>query len=176
MDGDSFRQLRDRAQSKLEGRPVGGRRAARRWYRHRGEPRGQKYGVKTCMACFEAARLCPSGVMPTALPGVSRNFHQMFRVLEQYSPTLLPVSIDEGFLDFTTMDRTVWRNTTPADYVQEISQRIKQEVRIPVSAGLANSSRLAKLATDAPSRVSEIKPGEKKISEGSLRARPFRSW
>jgi nucleotidyltransferase/DNA polymerase involved in DNA repair len=87
----------------------------------------------------------------------------MFRVLEEYSPTLVPISIDEGFLDFTTMERHVFRNTTPEKYVREICERITREVKIPVSAGLANSSRLAKLATDAakPGFI-EIKPGGEK--------------
>ena len=84
-------------------------------------------------------------------------------MLEQYSPTLVPISIDEGFLDFTTMDHHVWRNTTPEKYVREICERITREVKIPVSAGLANSSRLAKLATDAAKPgFLEIKPGEEK--------------
>jgi len=77
----------------------------------------------------------------------------MFRVLEEYSPTLVPISIDEGFLDFTTMDRHVWRNTTPGKYVKEICQRILREIKLPVSAGLANSSRLAKLRRTRPSRL-----------------------
>ncbi len=87
----------------------------------------------------------------------------MFHVLEQYSPTLVPISIDEGFLDFTTMDRHVFRNTSPEKYVREICERISREVKIPVSAGLANSSRLAKLATDAakPGFI-EIKSGDEK--------------
>lgn len=166
VDGDSFFASCEIALNpKLEGRPVwvgGGRRgdgiviAANR--------AAKKYGVKTCMACFEAARLCPSGVLCRPHYQAYREIsHKMFRVMEEYSPTLLPVSIDEGFLDFTTMDRTVWRNTTPAAYVQEISQRIKSEAGIPVSAGLANSSRLAKLATDAAKPgFLEIKPGEEK--------------
>ena len=87
----------------------------------------------------------------------------MFRVLEEYSPTLVPTSIDEGFLDLTTMDRNVWRHTTAANYVKEICERIWREVKIPVSAGLADSSRLAKLATDAakPGFI-EIPPGMEK--------------
>ncbi len=166
MDGDSFFASCEIALNpNLEGRPVwvgGGRRgdgiviAANR--------AAKKFGVKTCMPCFEAARLCPRGVLCRPHYQEYREIsHKMFRILEQYSPTLMPVSIDEGFLDFTTMDRTVWRNTTPADYVKEISQRISNEVRIPVSAGLANSSRLAKLATDvAKPGFLEIKPGEEK--------------
>ena len=44
----------------------------------------------------------------------------MFLILEEYAPTLVPYSIDEGFMDFSTMDTHVWRNATPTDYVQGI--------------------------------------------------------
>ena len=124
----------------------------------------KKFGVKTGMACFEAKRICPRGVLCKPHYDSYRDISQkMFRVLEEYSPTLVPVSIDEGFLDFTTMDCHVFRNTSPEKYVKEICERITREVNIPVSAGLANSSRLAKLATDAakPGFI-EIKPGEEK--------------
>jgi DNA polymerase IV len=166
VDGDSFFASCEIAlDKKLEGRPVwvgGGRRgdgiviAANR--------AAKKFGVKTCMPCFEAKRLCPSGVLCRPHYDAYREISaQMFHVLEQYSPTLVPISIDEGFLDFTTMDRHVFRNTSPEKYVKEICERISREVRIPVSAGLASSSRLAKLATDAakPGFI-EIKPGEEK--------------
>ncbi len=163
VDGDSFFASCEIALNRnLEGRPVwvgGGRRgdgiviAANRT--------AKKFGVTTGMACFEAARICPRGVLCRPHYTEYRDISQkMFRVLEQYSPTLVPTSIDEGFLDFSTMDQTVWRNTTSADYVKQICQRIKNEVGIPVSAGLASSSRLAKLATDA------AKPGFIEISIG----------
>jgi DNA polymerase-4 len=54
----------------------------------------------------------------------------------------------------------VWRNSSPEQYVREIRERIAREVGIPVSAGLANSSQLAKLATDA------AKPGFIEIPTG----------
>jgi nucleotidyltransferase/DNA polymerase involved in DNA repair len=122
----------------------------------------KKFGIKTSMACFEAKKLCPRGVLCRPHYDEYRRLSaEMFRILEEYSPTLVPISIDEGFLDFTTMDRHVWRNTSPEKYVKEICQRILREVRLPVSAGLANSSRLAKLATDA------AKPGFIEIPTGS---------
>jgi DNA polymerase-4 len=124
----------------------------------------KRFGVKTGMACFEAKQLCPRGVLCKPHYDEYRRLSaEMFRVLEEYAPTLVPVSIDEGFLDFTTMDKHVWRDTTPGKYVQEICARILREVKLPVSAGLANSSRLAKLATDAakPGFI-EIKSGEEK--------------
>jgi len=166
VDGDSFFASCEIAlDPKLQGRPVwvgGGRRgdgiviAANR--------EAKKYGVKTGMACFEAKRNCPKGVLCRPHYDEYRRLSQeMFRVLEEYAPTLVPISIDEGFLDFTTMDKHVWRNTSPEKYVKEICARILREVDLPVSAGLANSSRLAKLATDAakPGFI-EIKSGEEK--------------
>jgi len=166
VDGNSFFASCEIAlDPKLHGRPVwvgGGRRgdgiviATNRV--------AKKYGIKTGMACFEAKKLCPKGVLCRPHYDEYRRLSQeMFRVLEQYSPTLVPISIDEGFLDFTTMDKHVWRDTTPEKYVKEICARVLHEVKLPVSAGLASSSRLAKLATDAakPGFI-EIKSGEEK--------------
>jgi DNA polymerase-4 len=167
IDGDSFFASCEIAlDSKLEGRPVwvgGGRRgdgiviAANRL--------AKKFGIKTGTACFEAKRLCPIGVLCRPHYDAYRELsRQMFLILEQYAPTLVPYSIDEGFLDFSTMDSHVWRNTTPTDYVQNIRQRIKKEVRLPVTAGLANSAKLAKLATDAAKGVGfiEVPTGQEK--------------
>ena len=166
VDGDSFFASCEIAlNQKLHGRPVwvgGGRRgdgiviAANR--------AAKKFGITTGMACFEAKQLCPIGVLCRPHYDEYRRLSaEMFHILEEYSPTLVPISIDEGFLDFTTMDRHVWRKTSPEKYVKEICRRILEEVKLPVSAGLANSSRLAKLATDAakPGFI-EILPGTEK--------------
>lgn len=166
MDGDSFFASCEIALNPdLQDRAVwvgGGRRgdgiviAANR--------AAKKFGVKTGMACFEAARICPRGVLCKPHYDEYRDLsRRMFRVMEEYSPTLVPTSIDEGFLDFTTMEQHVWRNTTPKAYVNELRDRVQREVGLPVSAGLGNSARLAKLATDVgkPGFL-EIPAGEEK--------------
>ncbi len=175
VDADSFFASCEIANKpELEGRPVwvgGGRNgngiviAANRL--------AKKFGIKTGMACFEAKRLCHHGVLCRPQYELYRECSEkMFRILEEYSPTLVPISIDEGFLDFTTMDQHVWRNTTPMDYVKAIGERIRDEVGLPVSGGLANSSRLAKLATDAakPGFI-EVPPGQERefLKDRSLR-------
>lgn len=175
MDGDSFFASCEIAlDPKLEGRPVwvGGGRcgdgiviAANRV--------AKKFGIETGMACFEAKARCPKGVLCRPHYDEYRRLSaEMFHILEQYSPVLVPVSIDEGFLDFTTMDQHVWRDTTPMDYIRGIGERIKREVKLPVSGGLANSARLAKLATDAG------KPGFLEVAPGTekefLKDRPVR--
>jgi DNA polymerase IV len=175
VDADSFFASCEIAlDRKLEGRPVwvgGGRRgngiviAANRI--------AKKFGVQTGMACFEAVRLCPRGVQCRPHYEEYRRLStEMFRILEQYSPVLVPISIDEGFLDLTTMEAHVWRHTAPMDYLKGLGRRIREATGLPVSGGLANSSRLAKLATDAakPGFI-EIAPGDEKEF---LKERPVR--
>ena len=166
VDGDSFFASCEIAlDDRLQGRPVwvgGGRHgdgiviAANR--------EAKKFGVTTGMACFEAKRLCPHGVLcKPHYEDYRRLSHQMFQILEEYAPTLVPISIDEGFLDLTTLDRHVLRGRSLAEYVNEIRARILREVKIPVSAGLGNSSWLAKLATDvAKPGFLEVPPGQEK--------------
>ena len=155
MDGDTFFASCEVAlDASLSGRPVwvgGGRRgdgiviAANR--------EAKRFGIRTGMACFEAKRVCPHGVLAKPQYDEYRRLSKaMFQIMEDYTPTLVPMSIDEGFLDLTSMDRHVWRDTTvstAADYVNGLRDRIQQELRLPVSAGLGRSTWMAKLATSA---------------------------
>jgi len=167
VDGDSFFASCEIAlDRRLEGRPVwvgGGRRgdgiviAANRL--------AKQFGVNTGMACFEARRLCPAGVLCRPHYDEYRRLsHKMFRILEEYSPVLVPASIDEGFLDFSTMDAHVWRATTPDAYMKAIGERIRRELGLPVSGGLGSSARMAKLVTDV------VKPGFREIPPGQEKA------
>jgi len=175
LDGDSFFASCEIALHKeWAGRPLwvgGGRRgdgiviAANRL--------AKQFGIKTGMACFEAKSRCPQGVL--ARPSYEeyrRLSHDMFRIIEEYSPTLVPASIDEGFVDFSAMQTHVWRNTTPTDYVNTIRARIQNELGLPVSGGLGSSAKLAKLITDV------CKPGFQEVPAGDekefLQDRPLR--
>lgn len=175
LDGDSFFASCEIAlHPEWEGRPVwvgGGRRgdgiviAANR--------QAKQFGIVTGMACFEAKGRCPHGVLAKPSYDEYRRLSQaMFRIIEEYSPTLVPVSIDEGFVDLSAMGAHVWRNTSPADYVNGIRARIQSELRLPVSGGLGSSAKLAKLVTDV------FKPGFQEIKAGDekefLKDRPLR--
>jgi hypothetical protein len=96
----------------------------------------------------------------------------MFKILEEYAPVIVPMSIDEGFLDLSTMSQHVWRDTTPLNYMKGIGERIRKEVGLPVSGGLANSAKLAKLSTDV------AKPGFMEVPQSQekefLKDRPVR--
>jgi hypothetical protein len=58
--------------------------------------------------------------LQTALRSQPRAVAPDVFILRQYALTLVPYAINEGFLDFSSLDTHVWRNTSPADYGQNI--------------------------------------------------------
>lgn len=111
-------------------------------------------GVRPGMPCSAALRLCPRGVFRPARLDVYKDFsRRMFAILREFSPLVVVASIDEAFLDFSA---------APIE-VEKIRARIFRELRLPVSAGLANSPRLAKFAANC------AKPGFLEIPAGTER-------
>ena len=108
----------------------------------------KKSGIKTGMACFEARRQCPTGILVKPHYDEYRRLSvEMFRRVRQYTPLLVPTSIDEGFLDFTDSP-SVFRCQTPNELVGRMKREISGEVGIPVTMGLGSSRWLAKMATE----------------------------
>ena len=150
VDGDAFFASCEIALDRsLEKRPVfvgGGRRGdgiviAANYI-------AKKYGIITGMACFEAKRKCPDGVLVKPHYDEYRRLSiELFRHVRYYTPLLVPTSIDEGFMDFTDSPR-VFRCQTPGELVAHMKREITGEVGIPVTMGLSSSRWLAKLATE----------------------------
>jgi len=117
--------------------------------------RAKQFGVKNGMACFLARRLCAELVVcPARLDAYKNISARMFAAMNRFSPLVVPVSIDEGFLDLSA-------EADGAARWRELSATILREVGLPLSGGLANSRWLAKLATDA------AKPGFLEVSAGT---------
>ena len=115
--------------------------------------RAKQFGIKSDMAVFAARRLCAELVVCPARPEVYRQISaRMFARLNHFSPLVLPVSVDEGFLLAERNGAELWH---------ELSAEILREVGLPLSGGLANSRWLAKLATDA------AKPGFLEVTAGA---------
>ncbi|MCX7825462.1 MAG: DNA polymerase IV, partial [Verrucomicrobiae bacterium] len=108
----------------------------------------KRRGVITGMACFEARRKCPEGVLVRPHYSEYRRLSlEIFRRFKHSTPMLVPTSIDEGFLDFTDAPR-VFGCRDAAELVARIKREIAAEVGVPFSAGLASNRWLAKLATE----------------------------
>lgn len=103
-------------------------------------------GVKTGMAVWQAKQVCPElVVLPPDMPEYIR-FSQMAReIYEDYSDQIEPFGLDENWVDVTGSVGLFGNAMTIAS---EISERIKFELGITVSIGVANNKITAKLGSD----------------------------
>jgi len=116
--------------------------------------RAKQFGIKSGMAVFAAQRLCAGLVCCPARVAEYRLISaRMFSVMSRFSPLVVPVSVDEGFLDFSA-------EADGAARWRELSATVSREIGLNLSGGLANSRWLAKLATDA------AKPGFLVVAAG----------
>ncbi len=102
-------------------------------------------GVHGGMPAGEARRLCP------ALTFVDGHFSEYRRlgdavmeILEDFTPLVERISIDEAFLDVAG---SVHLLGSPAHMAAEIRRRVRAETRLPISVGVARTKHLAKIAS-----------------------------
>src|SRR5262245_4870688 len=104
----------------------------------------RKFGVHSAMPGFQARRLCPQGIfLPNRRRVYSEFSRKVFAILEQYSPEVHALSIDEGRVDLTGTERLLG---SPLKTVDEIIRRIEKDLGLPSSGGLSTSRVIAKIA------------------------------
>ncbi len=104
------------------------------------------YGIKTGNLYWDAKRICPH-VIPV-IAGHQKYMAQtdeIVAVLEQFSSQVEMTSIDEGYLDVTG-SLSLFK-TDGAGLAWMIQKRIKDELKLPCSVGVAPNKLLAKLAS-----------------------------
>ncbi len=118
------------------------------------------FGVRSAMPTFQARRLCPQGIfLPVRMHRYREVSGQIFAILEEYTPLVEPLSLDESYLDVTGSETLFG---PPSKIAQEIKRRICQTTGLTASAGVAPNKFLAKIASDwkKPDGLVEIKADE----------------
>ncbi|WNO10156.1 DNA polymerase IV [Teredinibacter sp. KSP-S5-2] len=106
----------------------------------------RKYGVCSAMSSAEALRLCPSILLLKPNMPLYREYSQcMMNIFGQYSDQVETVSLDEAYIDVSFSDKNRGSATL---ITREIMSRVKREIGISVSAGVAPIKFLAKVASD----------------------------
>jgi DNA polymerase-4 len=104
------------------------------------------YGPCSAMPMATALRLCPHAVVVPGRHGRYREVsRQIFRIFEQFSPVVEPLSIDEAFLDLTGTEALFG---AAGDAAGCLKAQIRQETGLAASVGIAPNKFLAKLASD----------------------------
>ncbi|MEM9810123.1 MAG: DNA polymerase IV [Pseudomonadota bacterium] len=105
------------------------------------------YGVRSAMPMFKAKRLCPHLVVAKSnFEAYSIASQQVREAMQDLTPLVQPVSIDEAFLDLSGTERL--HGQSPAASLVKLQRRIEDEVGITVSIGLSHNKSLAKMASE----------------------------
>lgn len=104
-------------------------------------------GVRSAMPMFQALKLCPDAVVVkgrmNAYAEVSR---QIRALMDDMTPIVEPLSLDEAFLDLTGTARL--HGKPPAAMLAALVRRMEAELGISGSIGLSHNKFLAKVASD----------------------------
>ncbi len=108
----------------------------------------RRYGPRSAMPMFKALRLCPQAVViPPDMAKYKVVSQQIRNLMLELTPTIEPLSLDEAYLDLAG-DVRHNANRAPAVLLAELAKRVKADVGISISIGLAPNKFLAKLASD----------------------------
>lgn len=105
------------------------------------------YGVRSAMPMFKALSACPDAVViPPNMKKYSAVGRQVAALMEEATPLVERLSIDEAFLDLTGTEAL--HGGSPARTLVKLVRRIEREVGITASVGLSYNKFLAKIASD----------------------------
>ena len=104
------------------------------------------YGVKTGMTKYEAKKLCPAIIL---VAGDNRKYtytsSRIIKILREFTPDVEVFSIDESFLDVTG---SIALFNGEKEIAALLKKRIKDELGLLCSIGIAPNKLLAKIASD----------------------------
>ncbi|MCU1456841.1 MAG: polymerase [Actinomycetia bacterium] len=118
------------------------------------------FGVQGGMSGRRAQELCPGlEFVGGHFSEYQRLGDEMVDVLRDFTPVIERISIDEAFLDVTG---SVHLFGPPAQIASEIRRRVRVELGLPVSVGVATTKHLAKVASQVakPDGLVVVEAGE----------------
>ncbi|MBM3148826.1 MAG: DNA polymerase IV [Chloroflexi bacterium] len=146
----------------LAGKPViVGGRPDRRGVVASASYEARAYGVRAAMPLTQAYRLCPQAIFLQGDFKKYRDFSARFmNILADFSPSLEPGGLDEAYLDVTGCDIF----GTPLQIAKKIKERVRKELGLIASVGIAPSKVVAKVASDLgkPDGLIEVPIGGEK--------------
>ena len=102
-------------------------------------------GVVSGMGGARARYLCPDlVVVPCRFEAYTEASKAVFEIFEDTAPTVEALSIDEAFLDVRGMEHFAG---TPEEIAVRLRARVREEVGLPISVGVARTKFLAKVAS-----------------------------
>jgi DNA polymerase IV len=118
------------------------------------------HGVRTAMPTPQARALCPAAVVVRArMSAYTEASRAVFEIFRDTTPLVEGLSVDEAFLDVNGLRRLVGQ---PVEIGRELRRRVRDEVGLPISVGIARTKFLAKVASAVgkPDGLLVVEPAE----------------
>ncbi len=162
IDLDAFFVSVEQAQNpQLKGKPVVvGGRPDRRGVVASASYEARRFGLHAGMPLTSAYRLCPQAIFIEGSFAKYRDASQQFMaILADFTPFLEPIGLEEAYLDVTGFESL---HGTINQMAQAIKQRIREEMGLSASVGIAGSKVVAKIASELakPDGLMEVAPGD----------------
>ena len=147
LDLDAFYASVEQAENpQYRGRPVIVGGSVRRGVVSAASYEARRFGVRSAMPMAEALRRCPDAVvLPVRMARYSEISRDVFRIYRDYTPLVEPLSLDEAFLDVSA---SLALFGPALEIARTIRRRVREEIGLTVSAGVAPNKFLAKIASD----------------------------
>jgi DNA polymerase-4 len=136
-----FASVEQRDDPALRGRPiaVGGGVVLAASYEARA------YGVEGAMGGRKAQRLCPGLIfVRPRMDAYTEASRAVFEVFDDTTPLVEGISVDEAFLDVRGLERIAG---TPLEIARRLRRRVRDEIGLPITVGIARTKFLAKVAS-----------------------------
>ncbi|HET6300519.1 DNA polymerase IV [Microbacterium sp.] len=105
----------------------------------------KRRGVRTAMGGRQALELCPDAVVvPPRMEAYSAASKAVYEIFRDTTPLVEGLSIDEAFLEVGGLRRIAG---TPEQIAVGLRRRVRAEVGLPISVGIARTKFLAKVAS-----------------------------
>lgn len=120
------------------------------------------FGLHSGMPLMTASRLCPQAIFIQGSFTRYRDASKKFMaILADFSPYLEPMGLDEAYLDATGFESL---HGSLRRMAAAMKRRIKDELGLCASMGIAGSKVVAKIASDIskPDGLLEVPPGEER--------------
>jgi len=106
----------------------------------------RRYGVRSAMPMRQALALCPTLVcVPPRMARYKEVSGRIFALFEAVTPLVEGLSLDEAYLDVTASRAA---RGEPRDIAAQLKSRIRSELGLTASIGVAPNKLLAKIASD----------------------------
>jgi DNA polymerase-4 len=130
----------------------------------------RRMGVRSAMPMAKAIRLSPGLIIiPSRHGHYSDISRQVMQRLHDLTPLVEQISIDEAFLDLSNLPRP------PEEIAHQLQARIRDELQLPCSIGIASNKLVAKIATEVGKSLAlrEIKAKGEAKPPNALTVVPF---